>query len=625
MTPREAHRTSMSSRRALLLLFCALLDAPLSQAADPHRYRVQFLSTGDKVRDSTLEETSQLLKLHTAAPVEPEGLIARAKSDVVRLRVVLESFGYYQGSVSIQINGIALDDPRLTDTLSALPPGSDARCMITFTLGPLYRLGRIDIDGTLPDSMRGALELAPGAPAVAADVLDAGVRLQTTLEDRGFAFAKVDPPIAYERADEHVLDVRFHVETGPKVKLGEIRIEGLRAVHESLVRARLPFHPGDPYSATKLDAARRDLLGLGVFVTVSVRLGNGTDSLGRVPVIFRVGERPRHAIGIRAAYSSDLGGSGGFTWSDRNLFGNAEQLDLSAAAINVGGNASRGIGYDTSARYAIPNVGSRRQTLQFAVAAIKQSLQAYDQTAQTTGVTLRRQLSNVWSASLGISTAYNHVLQEGETRDYTLVAVPVTVLYDSTNLVSPLDDPHHGIRATLSVTPTLSVGHPNAMFVVTQATIAGYIDLHWLLRTSPGRSVLALRALGGLAEGAGEFDLPPDQRFYAGGSNTIRGYRYQSVGPQFPDGNPIGGTAINAASVEFRQRLGTSLGAAAFADAGRVSERLDPVSGVFRVGVGIGARYYSPVGPIRIDVAIPTRRRPNDDRFEIYIGLGAAF
>jgi translocation and assembly module TamA len=305
-TPHEAHCASMSSCRALLLLFAALVDAPLSRAADPQRYRVHLLSTGDKARDATLEETSQLQTLHTAAPVDAAGLIARARGDVVRLRVVLESFGYYQSSVSIHINGVALDDPSVADMLSALPPGTDAQCRITFTLGPLYHLGRIDIDGMLPAAVRGALELASGAPAVAANVLEAGVRLQATLEDRGFAFAKVDPPIAYERADEHVLDVRFHVETGPKVKLGEIRIEGLRAVHESLLRARLPFHPGDPYSATKLDAARRDLLGLGVFVTVSVRLGNGTDSLGRVPVIFRVRERPRDAISVRAVRSHPL-------------------------------------------------------------------------------------------------------------------------------------------------------------------------------------------------------------------------------------------------------------------------------------------------------------------------------
>ena len=130
---------------------------------------------------------------------------------------------------------------------------------------------------------------------------------------------------------------------------------------------------------------------------------------------------------------------------------------------------------------------------------------------------------------------------------YELLALPVSVLYNTTGLDSPLEDARHGMRASLSVDPTLSFGHPGTRFFITQASISYYLDLHdSSLTATPGRSVLALRALAGLAHGAGQFSLPPDQRFYAGGSGTIRGYRYQSVGPLFPDGNPIGGTAISA-------------------------------------------------------------------------------
>jgi translocation and assembly module TamA len=138
-------------------------------------------------------------------------------------------------------------------------------------------------------------------------------------------------------------------------------------------------------------------------------------------------------------------------------------------------------------------------------------------------------------------------------------------------------------------------------------------------------------------------DIPPDQRFYAGGSGTVRGYRYQSVGPEFPDGNPVGGTALTALNIEFRQRFGKSFGAAVFVDAGTVGEKLSPLSGLFHggrcsastteqgqtscwaVGVGAGPRYYTPIGVLRLDLAVPTYRRPNDDRFEVYIGLGQAF
>src|SRR5579859_2247714 len=89
-------------------------------------------------------------------------------------------------------------------------------------------------------------------------------------------------------------------------------------------------------------------------------------------------ERLRHGVSLSAAYSSDLGGSGGVTWTDRNVFGNAEQLTLKASVINFGGSDTKGVGYDTSAAYLIPDFGRRDQQLQFTVGAIKQSLQAYD-------------------------------------------------------------------------------------------------------------------------------------------------------------------------------------------------------------------------------------------------------
>jgi len=178
---------------------------------------------------------------------------------------------------------------------------------------------------------------------------------------------------------------------------------------------------------------------------------------------------------------------------------------------------------------------------------------------------------------------------------------------------------------------------PNARFLVTQGTASVYFDLNNIgFNKTPGRSVLAMRALAGLAVGASQFSLPPDQRFYAGGSGTIRGYRYQSVGPLFPNGNPIGGTAINAGSVEFRQRFGQNFGTAVFLDAGNVSKNLSPFNGQLKTGAGVGLRYYTPIGPIRLDVAVPLQRRSGtdssgkaianpDDAFEIYIGLGQAF
>jgi translocation and assembly module TamA len=137
--------------------------------------------------------------------------------------------------------------------------------------------------------------------------------------------------------------------------------------------------------------------------------------------------------------------------------------------------------------------------------------------------------------------------------------------------------------------------------------------------------VVALRGLVGQISGVGVFGLPPDQRFYAGGSGTVRGYRYQSIGPRFPSNRPTGGTAISAGTVEFRQRILGNYGVVGFIDAGQVSDDGKPFTSQWRVGAGAGFRYYTPIGPIRLDVAVPLNKQSGGDSFELYIGIGQAF
>jgi translocation and assembly module TamA len=629
----------------------SLVPGAAALAADPQTYQVDIVSTGNGAIDATLKATSELVALRAGAPVGPFGLIARARGDVERLKTVLESYGYYDSAVSITIDGRALNNPTLGDSLGALAKGSEARVSVTSKLGALYHVGKVTLDGDLPQSAAGAFGLKSGAPAVAADVLAAGTGLQAALQEQGYAFAKVDAPVAYQDASLPLLDVSFAVTAGPRVTIGEIRLQGLDRLHEKLIRRRLTIHPGQRFSPAAIEAARRDLLSLGPLLSISVDVGREADPEGAVPITFVFRERKRHAVTLNAAFSSDLGGSGGVTWTDRNVFGNAEQLSIKASVINLGGSDTNGVGYDTSAKLTIPEVGHRDQSLQLAVGAIKQSLQAYDQNAVTSGITLNRRLSSVWSAGVGVATANEHILQNGSSFNYTLVQLPLTLGYDSTHLASPLDDPTHGMRNSVSISPTQSLGRPSATFLISRVNLAAYVDLHGIGIGDPGRSVLALRALAGRAQGAGELSLPPDQRFYGGGSGTIRGYPYQLVGPVFRGTDiPVGGTAIAAGTVEFRQRFGANWGAAVFVDGGEVSASLKPLPSEFRVGVGAGLRYYTPIGPVRLDIAVPTKRdtydnvvfrqriggplaaelpappgNTYDQAFQVYIGLGQGF
>ncbi len=610
---------------ALTLFAVLAFGDGISQAADSQPYDVTIGSTDDPALEQALKDASQLQSLKEKAPVGSFALILRAKGDVDRFATVLRGFGYYDGQVVVDIDGHPLDDPTLAQTLSALPEGKSAEVKVTVQTGPLYHLGHITIDGELPADAATKLGLAEGQPAVASEVLAAGARLLTAMREDGYALATVDPPDATEDPQHHTIDVTFKAAEGRRAVIGSIDFTGLSAVNEDFVRRRLLVRPGQLYQPSRIDAARQDLAAIGVFSSVSVSAGTSIAPDGSIPITYSFQERPPHAVGITGAFSTDLGGSLTTTWSDRNLFGNAEQLNLSAAGTGVGGSAIKGLGYDISAQFLKPDFLQRDQTLEFDAAALKQDLQAYNQQAVSAGAALRRKISPLWTVSIGLTAEQETIEQEGVTRDYTLLAVPVTAKYDSTGLGNPLTDATHGIRVSFTVTPTQSLGRKSSTFAILQASGSTYFDLGHYWFGTEGRSVLALRGLVGSVEGAGQFELPPDQRFYGGGSATVRGFKYQSIGPLFPDNNPIGGTAIDAGTVEFRQRLFGDFGVATFADAGQVSADNAPFGGRLRVGMGVGFRYYTPIGPVRLDVAVPLNKPPGGDRFEVYLGLGQAF
>jgi translocation and assembly module TamA len=583
-----------------------------------------FPRTGDKALDAALRASSQLESLREKAPVGPLALVLRAQQDVARFETVLQSFGYYQGRVAITIDGRSLDDSELPDAIAALPEETKAAVAVTADLGPLYRVGQVKLEGTLPEGMGERLGIEPGAPAVATDILAGRDRLLGALLEEGHALARVEPPVAYENPAQRVLDLTFEVDAGPRVELGEIRISGLRDVDEGFVRNRVLVRPGDRFSPGSIERARQDLLSVGVFSGVTARMDDRLDASGRLPLTFDVQERPRRVLGLSAGYSTDLGGSLGATWSHRNLFGKAEQLNLSASLINLGGTAATDIGYNVSGQLIKPDFRRRDQSLELKLGALQQSLDAYDQTAILGGVFLNRKLTPKWTGSVGLAPIEERITQQGVARDFTLLGIPVGLRYDSTGRANPLADPTRGSIGNATVTPTFSFAGGdagNAYFTLMQVSLATYVDL-----AAPGRSVIAMRAMAGTALGASQLDLPPDQRFYGGGSATVRGFRYQSIGPRFADGKPAGGTSIDAFGIEFRQRLFGDFGAVAFVDAGHVSASGGLFQGKAHVGAGLGVRYYTAIGALRLDVAVPVKNNvPGNDSFQVYIGLGQAF
>ncbi|OJY70401.1 MAG: hypothetical protein BGP12_21930 [Rhodospirillales bacterium 70-18] len=603
---------------AMLAMLALLTALGRSQAADPQPYQVTIAPTGDAALDKALTGASGLVSLRESAPVGPFPLLARARGDGERFLAVLHGMGHYAARVAITVDGQALDDPGLLARLDGLTEATPVVVAIAVTPGPLFHLRHVTLEGEVPAGFEAALGLAPGAPAVAADVLTGGARLLAALRDAGHALARVDPPVATLDPAAETLDVRFPVHAGPRVTLGPIGFAGLDRVHEAYLRRRLALHAGEPFSPAALAAARQDLAATGLFTTVRVEPATALDAAGTLPVRVQLRERKPRSVNLGASFSTDEGGSLNAAWTHRNLFGNAEKLTVSGALTQLGGTANRQPGYTAGVRLALPDWARRDQTLGFHVVAMREYLDAYNRTGVTGGATLTRKLGGGLTISMGTTALVEDIGQEGVHTSYRLAQVPMTLAWDTTD--SPLD-PTRGLRASASLTPTLSLGNAQtSVFTIAQAAAATYLDFG-----TKGRSVLALRGLVGAVQGAGVFAMPPDQRFYAGGGGSVRGFRYQSLGKQFASGRPVGGTAVDVGSVEFRQRIGASWGAVGFVDAGQISSDGVPFTGSPHVGAGVGVRYYTGIGPVRLDVAVPLTRERKGDAFELYIGLGQAF
>ena len=600
-----------------LAVFLPLVLSPVgAQAGDTRSYGVELARTGDETLDTAIRDSSALVGLKDKAPVDGFSLTRRAQDDLGRFDTAARAFGYYDNVIRITISGHVLTDPTLPDMIDRTPSTTPVVVNVAVTPGPRFHLGQVAIQGAVPPEAVAAMGLKTGQDAIAADVLAARDRLVAALRNASFPLASVTMPPAVLRRDKAELDVLFVVDTGRKAVVGPIQFQGLRDVSEKFMRRRLLVRPGQPYSTTAIDDARRDLLSLGVFSSVRISPAEQLDAKGDLPLTVTVAERKRHAVDLGAVWSTDLGAGVTFAWRDRNLFGGTQQLNLTAN-LQMGGDATTKPGEQIGAQFIQPDFMRRDQSLEISLNAIRQSLLAYDQRALIEKAAIVRKLTPRWTVEAGLLGEQEWVVQEGVGRAYDSAGVPVSVKYDST---TDLLDPTHGARVAVSLTPMVSFKGSAGFYLISQVSGSTYFDLR-----HDGRSVIALRGLIGDVAGASAADLPPDQRLYAGGGGTIRGYRFKSVGPEFADGKPSGGTAMSAGTVELRQRFLESWGMAAFLDVGQAGADSAPFGSQWHAGAGLGLRYYTSIGPIRLDIAVPLIAVRGGDSFEVYVGIGQAF
>ena len=606
----------------MLLFACLLLANPLPAQEPPSiAYRVEVTPQDDDALVSAIRAVSQLIRLEETAPTDGYGLLARARADLPRLAEALRAEAFWGGAARIEIAGQDVTRPEASPP--AADPANPLPVAVILTPGPRYRIGQILIraepaqEDALVEQAASDLRLAEGDPARPADILAAEEALLLALRRAGYPLASVVARDAVVDHDTKTMDITWRIAPGPLADFARPSVAGTTrtntALLERLAARRLE---GQPYSPERLERARRVMMGLGVFSFVRVQEAPALDQAGRLPVHFQVQERPRHAVGGRLGFETNYGLTASGYWEDRNIFGGAERLRLEGEVARIGETGVDNATYRAFATLRTPEFLGRDLQSVSQIGAVRERLWAYDRDAALASFTLEHRLSDTMAISGGPNYEEGRIGRYGDMNDFRLFGVMGTFRYDNTT--NPLD-PRQGQRFSISATPYYSALDSNK-FARMLAMGSSYFDI-----TGDGGSVLALRAALGSAPGADRDEITLDKRFYAGGGGSVRGYTFQSIGPRDAGNRPLGGASLVETSVEWRQRLTRSWGVAAFLDAGSVGEEAKPDFSGLRAGTGLGVRYLTAIGPIRLDVGVPLDRQKDDPSFAIYIGFGQAF
>jgi len=591
-------------------------------------YETTFSDLEDGDLADALRAAANTVQLAGQPPDGVPALVRRARGDVDRLLETLHALGYWGGTVEATLAGRPLD----AGDLDAAVAAGDGPPVVRFEVvpGPLYEILVIDLvdarDGSfdLPVPIdRSALGLAEGDPARSSDIAAVEGRLVGQMQRAGHPFAGVPVRQAMVDHARRGLEIAFALEPGPQASLGAVAVEGLERVDERFVRRRVPFEPGAPYDPATVEDLRADLAGFDVFSSVRVSTADSLDDDGRLPLTVTVAERPRRFVGFGAEYETDEGFGLRAFWGHRNLFGSAERLrlDLGVGGIEAGGGTFGDPGeLDLSfdAAFRKPDFLSVDQALIADLSLADETTDAFDRRAARTAVGLERRLTDTLAVDGGVSFELTEIVEDDDSEVFKLIGFPLGLRYDTSD---DLLDPTRGVRVRLRTTPYPGGLASSLTFVRTRLDASAYYDFG-----TAGNTVLAARTALGSVAGAATDDLPADQRFFAGGGGSIRGFEFQGVGPEDEDGDPVGGSSLLEGSLEVRQRVVGSFGVVGFVDGGGVFDTEVPDFGEsLQFGAGLGVRYYTGFGPIRADFAVPLNGEGDDPAFQFYASFGQAF
>ncbi|MBZ9994468.1 autotransporter assembly complex protein TamA [Mesorhizobium sp. BH1-1-4] len=581
---------------------------------DPLRYAVT-ISAPDADKDLVKKlENASALKGDEDRPVSGSlGLMAKARGDREQLVAALYADARYEGVVTITIEGKPLDE---------LPPDAEFKgrqpipVAITVAAGPKFTLGNIRLEGDAAGLMSADYGLISGGDAGSGAVLKAEALIVRTLKEQGRPLAKVtDRQIVADHATS-TLDVTLTVAAGPVAGYGATTVEGTEKVDRDFTEYMTGLKRGRQYSPQEISDARDRLLALEVFNSVTFKEADKLDADGNIPIGVQVSERKPRYFGLGGTFSNTEGlGLEGY-WGHRNLFGHAEKLRIDGAISGIGSNDLSELNYNAGIMFEKPGVIGPASKFFASVKTVLEHPDAYDHFSVKGSTGLSYELDKKQTVSAEVALDYSRIHDAFGKHKYLIASIPLQYVYDNRdNRLNPTS----GFRVLAYAEPSYDI-LSGAAFLKLKGEGSAYQSLD-----TASKFVLAERVAVGSIVGTGLQNVPADRRFYSGGGGSVRGYAYQGIGPKDFTGQPIGGLSFFETSVEMRIAVTDTIGIVPFVDAGTVSTKSVPNFSDVKVGAGVGLRYVTPFGPLRIDAAVPLNRDPGDPHFGIYAGIGQAF
>ena len=625
MRPHPASRRAVARPWGLWALpwaaLCALVCCPPSALAiDPAdflpfdlpgaqgAYAVELrVDPADALSDEVLDALLAASQAHARREDEPQSsalLLRRGRDDEPRLAGVLRAFGFVQARVR------ALAEPaargRVPVLAFAIQPGP------RFALGEVTVLARTPEGERLPVTPR-TIGLTPGRPYRADEADEAGRALVRLLGEEGRPRARLE---ALDLTADHAartVRAELRAEAGPLAAFGVVLLHGPEGapteVDQTYLRGLIPWQEGEPYRASLVERAREALFATGLFARVEPDTSAEIQD-GRLDVAFTLTPRLERTVRLGASYTGDFGAGGSARWEHRNILGAGERL-----AVTLRGDQLR---RGAELEFRKPRVLGQDQDLVARLDSTRERSDAYTNSATDLSALLDRQFGGGLGASAGVGYRYSH--QHDATLDTTdasgFTYLPLSLRLDTRDSVL---DPTRGFAITAAGAPFWDTLGSDTRFWRTRVSLGAV--------ASPTRRLaLGLRGAWGAIQGADFDEVPADLRLYAGGSGSVRGYAYQRAGEMDGD-TPLGGLSVLECSVEARLRLEGDWGAVAFLDGGSAYRDATPdMEQDFFWGAGVGLRYFTGFGPLRLDVAVPLNRRQGvDDAFQVYAGIGQTF